>query len=65
VLGFGRKKLPCDEIYCHFNDPKKVLRDFGAEINIYFVYGILIVNFLIFQIAAYKMIAYRLKHKNK
>lgn len=31
VFGFNREVLDCDEIYCHFADPKVVLRFLDTE----------------------------------
>ncbi|KAG5672394.1 hypothetical protein PVAND_002525 [Polypedilum vanderplanki] len=63
VLGFNRTKLPCDEIFCFLENPKKMLRDFGANIDITKAYYILIIYILISQILAFTFINYRLKYK--
>jgi len=33
IFGYNREKLECDEIYCHFQDPKVFLRMIGASHN--------------------------------
>lgn len=63
VLGFNRKKLECDEIYCHFENPKKVLRDFGAEINMTYAFSILMLYVLFCQVASFILFRYRLKNR--
>lgn len=62
VLGLNRTKLPCDEIYCHFADPKKVLRDFGANIEFSKAFTVIIIYFTIFHTVSYFLIRYRLKN---
>lgn len=62
VLGLNRAKLPCDEIYCHFSDPKKVLRDFGADIDFSKAFAVIILYFAVFHAVSYFLIRFRLKN---
>lgn len=62
VLGFNRSKLECDEIYCHFMDPKKVLRDFGANVDMTQAFSILLLYILFCQAASFILFRYRLKN---
>lgn len=62
VLGFNRNKFECDEIYCHFMDPKKVLRDFGANIDVTQAFSILLLYIIFCQIASFILFKYRLKN---
>jgi len=62
VLGLNRSKLECDEIYCHFMDPKKVLRDFGANVDMTHAFSILLLYILFCQVASFILFRYRLKH---
>ncbi|XP_070503549.1 ATP-binding cassette sub-family G member 1-like [Chironomus tepperi] len=64
VLGFNRTKLPCDEIYCHFTDPKKFLRYYECETDLMYIFYLLLTYFVICQIAAFFLIGYRLKYKH-
>ncbi|XP_070503278.1 ATP-binding cassette sub-family G member 1-like [Chironomus tepperi] len=62
VLGFNRSKLKCDEIYCHYMDPKKVLRDFGANVDIFQASSILLLYILFCQATSFILFRYRLKN---
>jgi len=64
VLGMNRPKIKCDEIYCHFVDPKKILRDFECEIDIMHVYYILLTYFVVCHLGAFIFIRYKLKYKH-
>lgn len=63
VLGFNRRKLECDEIYCHLVDPKKFLKDLGAEVNITHAFGIIVLYILFCQGFAFLLFRYRLKNR--
>ncbi|XP_070495021.1 ATP-binding cassette subfamily G member 4-like [Chironomus tepperi] len=61
VLGMNRTKLRCDEIYCHFVDPQKLLRDFECDIDIMHAFYILFAYFVICHVGAFVLIRYKLK----
>ena len=63
LLGYNRTKMTCDELYCHFQRPQKLLEFIGAgdTITDYAVIVLLICLFL-FRIVAFCIIKYRLKH---
>lgn len=61
VFGFNRTKMNCDEIYCHFDNPKKVLRDFGVYSDIKRAFSIILIYFVVCQIMTYLLMRYRLK----
>ncbi|XP_070503700.1 ATP-binding cassette subfamily G member 4-like isoform X2 [Chironomus tepperi] len=63
IFGFNRTRLDCDEIYCHFNDPKKILRDFECEIDVMQSVYTLIIYYIICQIVSVIFINYRLKYR--
>lgn len=54
TFGFGRKPLQCDDIYCHFADPK-VLLDYldGYDSQIYIEMAALAVSILLYRVLAY------------
>ena len=62
IFGFNRTRLECDEIYCHFNDPKKILRDFECDIDVMNAFYILLIYFVVCQMVSLIFITYRLKH---
>ena len=64
VLGLNRTKLECDEIYCHFTDPKKFLRDYECEADLMDIFYLLLTYFVICQTASFILIAYRLKYSH-
>ncbi|KAG5672561.1 hypothetical protein PVAND_002679 [Polypedilum vanderplanki] len=33
IIGLNRTKFECDEFYCHYSDPKKILRDFEMNVD--------------------------------
>lgn len=63
VLGLNRTKLDCDEIYCHFSDPKKILKDFEAEVDLMQVFYVIFSYYLVCQFASFMLISYRLKYR--
>ena len=64
VLGMNRTKLNCDDVYCHFNDPKKILKDLGSEIDLINGLTILLIYFVVFHFTAFMLIRYKLKFKH-
>jgi len=64
ALGLNRTKLPCNDIYCHFTDPKKFLRDYECEADLMQIVYLLLTYYVICQIAAFILIWFRLKYKH-
>ena len=64
VLGMNRTKLKCEELYCHFVDPKKILHDFERDIDIMYAFNVLFVYLIICHIGAFVLIRYKLKYKH-
>jgi hypothetical protein len=64
ILGYNRTKLNCeDELYCHFQQPKKFLETVGVEDHItYHALANLLFFFILFRAVAFYMINSRLKH---
>lgn len=63
ILGMNRSKLPCDaEIYCHFGDPKKILRDFGALIEFSKAFSVISFYIVVLHGLTFLLIRYRLKN---
>ncbi|CAG9797172.1 unnamed protein product [Chironomus riparius] len=64
VLGMNRTKLRCDELYCHFNDPKKILHDFECDIDLLYAFKVLFAYLVVCHIGAFVFIRYKLKYKH-
>lgn len=64
VLGLNRTKLDCDQIYCHFSDPKKFLRDFEAEVDLMQVFYTILIYYVVCQFGSFMLISYRLKYRH-
>lgn len=64
VLGLNRTKLECDKIYCHFSDPKKVLRNFEAEVDMMDVFYTILAYYIACQLGSFILISYRLKYRH-
>lgn len=63
ALGLNRTKLPCEEIYCHFADPKKFLSYYELEVDLMQVFYLLLTYYLVCQTAAFILIGVRLKYR--
>ncbi|KAG5667475.1 hypothetical protein PVAND_015455 [Polypedilum vanderplanki] len=61
VLGLGRRKAECDDLYCHLVEPGKLLSDFGAVIDISRAFKVILIYIVICQIISYLIIRYRLR----
>ncbi|XP_067009007.2 ATP-binding cassette sub-family G member 1 isoform X2 [Anabrus simplex] len=54
IFGMGRKKLDCYEIYCHYSDPKVILRMVDIEhVSVWTPVMILCAFMLVFRIVCY------------
>lgn len=54
IMGFGRKKLPCSDIYCHFANPIVALKQLGLdEERVALDITVLICHYIVLKIAAY------------
>ncbi|XP_070503548.1 ATP-binding cassette sub-family G member 1-like [Chironomus tepperi] len=63
VLGLNRTKLPCDDFYCHFADPKRFLHHYECDVDFMPIVYLLLVYYIICQTGAFILIRYRLKYK--
>ncbi|XP_015122214.1 ATP-binding cassette sub-family G member 1 [Diachasma alloeum] len=62
MYGFGRSKMPCNEIYCHYTYPSKLLMDFGMKSAEYWMPMIvLVILYLILDLIAYGCLRLKLK----
>lgn len=60
TFGFDRKPLQCEDIYCHFADPKTVLRFLdGSHELLYINLASLVASIILFRILAYLSLRYR------
>ncbi|XP_020804575.1 ATP-binding cassette sub-family G member 1 [Drosophila serrata] len=54
VFGFQREELDCDDIYCHFSDPRVLLKFLDVEkVSILHQFGILAMLMLFFRVIMY------------
>ncbi len=54
VFGYNRKQLDCSDVYCHFDDPKVLLRYLRIEsLSLYREIGYLIAIMIFFRILFY------------
>ncbi|EDV97080.1 ATP-binding cassette sub-family G member 1 [Drosophila grimshawi] len=54
VFGFQREELDCDEIYCHFGDPRVLLRFLDIEkVSILHQFGLLAMLMIFFRVIMY------------
>ncbi|XP_011299281.1 ATP-binding cassette sub-family G member 4 [Fopius arisanus] len=62
MYGFGRSQMPCNEIYCHYTYPKKVLMDFGMKSGEYWMPMIVLaILYVILDFIAYACLRLKLK----
>jgi hypothetical protein len=62
ILGWNREKLKCNEDYCHYSLPKKFLNTIDLQEDFVKSVEALIAFFLIFRLAAFFIMRYRLKN---
>lgn len=54
VFGMNRKKLDCSDVYCHFDDPKVLLRYLRIEnFSLFNEISILVTIMLVFRVMFY------------
>ena len=54
VFGFNRPKLDCNDIYCHFDDPKVLLRYLRIEnVSLFTEVAVLIGLMMLFRVLFY------------
>lgn len=64
TYGYGRKKLQCNELYCHFQVPSKFIRDMDMQRNDFFsAFLILIIYLICLRAIAFAVVAWRIKQK--
>lgn len=65
-FGLNRKRLNCDQFYCHFGgDPREILKylDFD-QISMMSLFWLLLLNLIFFRILAFFILNVRCKIKN-
>lgn len=62
IFGFGRGKMECDAMYCHFRWPEKFLKTLGvsADTDIRISIGVIVLSLIIFRVAAFLAIKQKL-----
>lgn len=54
VFGFQREELDCDAIYCHFSDPRVLLKFLDVEkVSMFHQFGLLAMLMLFFRVMMY------------
>jgi len=54
VFGFQREELDCDDIYCHFSDPRVLLKFLDVEkVSMVHQFGLLAMLMLFFRVMMY------------
>lgn len=63
ILGFNRKRMECDSVYCHFQMPNKFLEEIGFAGSFKTITRDLLIFFIFFRLFAYFCMRYRIKNK--
>jgi hypothetical protein len=61
LMGYDRKKLECDQMYCHFQDPKKFLQFIDLDRNYGNIVIFLLVHMILMRFIVWSLLKYRLK----
>lgn len=61
VFGFDRQQLNCDDVYCHFKDPKFVLHTLDMDLPIFIPILRLCGILILFRLLCYVGLSWRLK----
>lgn len=62
VFGYDREKMSCSDVYCHFDDPKVMLRFLRIEkVNLWSEIGFLVMFAIIFRTIFYLNLKRRIK----
>lgn len=62
IMGFNRSNLNCDQIYCHFQKPRKFMNMIGIKDDLITPSIAFATTFLILHILTYCRLRYRLKN---
>lgn len=62
IFGYNRKKLDCNEIYCHFQSPQKFMDILGLEENLPRVYLAITITLFVVHLITFCIMCYRLKN---
>lgn len=62
VLGLGRKKMPCDEVFCVLGNPSHVIREFGIGTDITKAFIVIVFYIFLFHVLGFILIRYRLRN---
>ena len=65
ILGLNRTRMECDQLYCHYSDPKMFLRDFECEVDLMDVFYLILTYIIVCQVTSFIFISYRLKYMRK
>lgn len=61
IYGMNREKLQCNEIYCHFRNPKKFLEEMSMEHAEYWIDVVALISiFLALRVIAYFVLRWKL-----
>lgn len=61
TYGYGREKLKCRQVYCHFKDPKTTLEELDMELAEYPVDIIaLVAIFILLRVSAFLFLRWKL-----
>ena len=62
IYGFDRDTLNCDEAYCHYNSPEKVLKQLDVNnAKFYIDFIVLCAFFIILRVGCYFVLRWRVK----
>lgn len=64
IFGYDRPDLRCDEIFCYYKKPEKLMKDMALDQGS-FLYACIALTAMCFilRIAAFYVMSYRIKHK--
>jgi ATP-binding cassette, subfamily G (WHITE), member 1 len=62
IFGFNRTKMPCDDVYCHFSYPSKVLSEFEVDVKIERVLALLVAYAIVTRVVTFFFIKFKLKN---
>lgn len=62
IFGFGRTKLECEAVYCHYRLPHKFLETLGVQTGFGDALAVIVFSLFLFRIIAFFVLKHRLKH---
>jgi ATP-binding cassette, subfamily G (WHITE), member 1 len=62
IFGFNRTKMECDDVYCHYSYPNKILKEFEVDVNVEGVLVLLLAYAVCTRVVTFFFIKYRLKN---